>query len=52
LWGITFTTKGVQNFMGPVMGIDNQDFMSKMEGFTIQGMKVRVFLLSMLSPVI
>ncbi|KAG2745948.1 hypothetical protein P692DRAFT_20849639 [Suillus brevipes Sb2] len=40
LWGITFTTKGVQNFIGPVMGIDNQDFMSKMEGFTIQGMKL------------
>ncbi|KAG1728277.1 uncharacterized protein EDB91DRAFT_1086153 [Suillus paluster] len=37
--GITFTTEGVQNFMGSVMGINNQDFMSKMEGFAIQGMK-------------
>jgi hypothetical protein len=25
--------------MGSVMGIDNQDFISKMEGFAVQGMK-------------
>ncbi|KAG0702914.1 hypothetical protein DFH29DRAFT_804326, partial [Suillus ampliporus] len=39
LRGVTFATEGVQHFMGSVMGIDNQDFVSKMEGFAIQGMK-------------
>ncbi|KAG1887718.1 hypothetical protein F4604DRAFT_1570639, partial [Suillus subluteus] len=36
---ITFTSEGVEKFMGSVMGIDNQDFVSKMEGFAVQGIK-------------
>ncbi|KAG2143282.1 hypothetical protein BD769DRAFT_1661719 [Suillus cothurnatus] len=39
LHAVTFSTEGVQHFMHSVMNIDNQDFVSKMEGFTIQGMK-------------
>ncbi|KAG1733399.1 uncharacterized protein EDB91DRAFT_1084453 [Suillus paluster] len=39
LRGVTFATQGVDNFMDTVMGIDNQDLVSKMEGFAIQGMK-------------
>ncbi|KAG1770134.1 hypothetical protein EV702DRAFT_1202548 [Suillus placidus] len=39
LRGITFTTDGVQNFMASVMGIDTQDLVSKMEGFSIQGVR-------------
>ncbi|KIJ57835.1 hypothetical protein HYDPIDRAFT_103757 [Hydnomerulius pinastri MD-312] len=37
--GVAFATEGVQDFMGTVMGIDNQDMVSKMEGFAIQGIK-------------
>ncbi|KAG2108476.1 uncharacterized protein F5147DRAFT_773676 [Suillus discolor] len=37
--GVAFATEGVQHFMGSVMGIDNQDLVSKMEGFAVQGMK-------------
>ncbi|KAG1867720.1 hypothetical protein F4604DRAFT_1584954 [Suillus subluteus] len=39
LRGVTFATEGVQHFMGSVMGIKNQDLISKMEGFAVQGMK-------------
>ncbi|KAG1886378.1 uncharacterized protein F5891DRAFT_1201046 [Suillus fuscotomentosus] len=39
LRGVAFATKGVQHFMSSVMGIDNQDLVSKMEGFAVQGMK-------------
>jgi len=39
LRGVAFATQGVDNFMDTVMGIDNQDLVSKMEGFAIQGMK-------------
>ncbi|KAG2143101.1 hypothetical protein DEU56DRAFT_870617 [Suillus clintonianus] len=39
LRGIAFSTDGVENFMGTVMGIDNQDLVSKMEGFAVQGMQ-------------
>ncbi|KAG2112532.1 uncharacterized protein F5147DRAFT_744449 [Suillus discolor] len=39
LRGIAFATQGVENFMDTVMGIDNQDLVSKMEGFAVQGMK-------------
>ncbi|KAI5986623.1 hypothetical protein EDD15DRAFT_2373070 [Pisolithus albus] len=39
LRGIAFTTDGVADFMGSVMGIDTQDLVSKMEGFAIQGIK-------------
>ena len=37
--GVAFMTEGVGDFMTSVMGIDNQDLLSKMEGFAIQGMK-------------
>ena len=30
---------GIDNFMDTVMGIDNQDFLLKMEGYAIQGIK-------------
>ncbi|KAG1827029.1 uncharacterized protein BJ212DRAFT_1294411 [Suillus subaureus] len=36
---ITFTTPGVNHFMDSVIGIDTQDFLSKMEGFTTQGIQ-------------
>ncbi|KAG1799830.1 uncharacterized protein HD556DRAFT_1230959 [Suillus plorans] len=39
LRGVAFATEGVQHFMNSVMGIDNQDLVSKMEGFAVQGMK-------------
>ncbi|KAI5989961.1 hypothetical protein EDD15DRAFT_2198310 [Pisolithus albus] len=39
LRGIAFTTDGVADFVGSVMGIDTQDLVSKMEGFAIQGIK-------------
>jgi hypothetical protein len=34
---VSFTTSGVENFLEGVMKIDTQDFLSKMEGFAIQG---------------
>ncbi|KIJ58419.1 hypothetical protein HYDPIDRAFT_75130, partial [Hydnomerulius pinastri MD-312] len=39
LRGVAFATEGVENFMGTVMRVDNQDLVSKMEGFAVQGMK-------------
>ncbi|KAG1769948.1 hypothetical protein EV702DRAFT_1202611 [Suillus placidus] len=39
LRGIAFATQGVENFMDTVMGVNNQDLVSKMEGFAVQGMK-------------
>jgi len=39
LRGITFATEGVKKFMGTVMHIDDQDLVSRMEGFTVQGVK-------------
>ncbi|KAG2155232.1 uncharacterized protein EDB93DRAFT_1101805 [Suillus bovinus] len=39
LRGIAFATEGVHEFMGSVMNIDDQDLVSKMEGFAVQGMK-------------
>ncbi|KAG1775790.1 hypothetical protein EV702DRAFT_937025, partial [Suillus placidus] len=39
LRGVTFMTEGVEHFMHSVMSIDNQDLVSKMEGFAIQGIK-------------
>ncbi|KAG2337858.1 hypothetical protein BDR05DRAFT_952302 [Suillus weaverae] len=36
---VAFATEGVDNFMDTVMGINNQDLVSKMEGFVVQGMK-------------
>jgi hypothetical protein len=37
--GFAFATEGVQNFVASVMGFDEQDFVTKMEGFAVQGMK-------------
>ncbi|KAG2740597.1 hypothetical protein P692DRAFT_20851330 [Suillus brevipes Sb2] len=39
LRGVVFATEGVDNFMVSVMNIDNQDLISKMEGFAVQSMK-------------
>ncbi|KAG1792380.1 hypothetical protein EV424DRAFT_1280151, partial [Suillus variegatus] len=39
LRGVAFATEGVDEFMSSVMNIDNQDLISKMEGFAVQGMK-------------
>ncbi|KAG1720619.1 uncharacterized protein EDB91DRAFT_1064769, partial [Suillus paluster] len=39
LQGITFAMEGVQHFMQSVMSIDNQDLITKMEGFAVQGMR-------------
>ncbi|KAG2338064.1 hypothetical protein BDR05DRAFT_856401, partial [Suillus weaverae] len=38
LHGVTFAAEGVQEFMESAMGINNQDLVSKLEGFVIQGM--------------
>ncbi|KAG1758577.1 hypothetical protein EDD22DRAFT_783713, partial [Suillus occidentalis] len=37
LRGIAFTTEGVENFMESVMNVDNQEFVTKMEGFALRG---------------
>ncbi|KAG1770858.1 hypothetical protein EV702DRAFT_1202186 [Suillus placidus] len=37
LGGITFATEGVDDFMASVMNIDNQEFVTKMEGFALRG---------------
>ena len=37
LYGISFATQGVENFMGTVMNVENQDLISKMEGYAVQG---------------
>ncbi|KAG1882851.1 uncharacterized protein F5891DRAFT_989359 [Suillus fuscotomentosus] len=37
LCGITFAMEGVDNFMESVMNVDNQEFVSKMEGFAFHG---------------
>ncbi|KAG1800238.1 uncharacterized protein HD556DRAFT_1305027 [Suillus plorans] len=42
LRGIAFATKGIKNFMGTIMEVDNQDLVSKMEGFAVQGMKEEI----------
>ncbi|KAG1860769.1 hypothetical protein F4604DRAFT_1930089 [Suillus subluteus] len=39
LRGVAFATEGVDEFMASVMNVDNQDLISKMEGFAVQGMK-------------
>ncbi|KAL4077483.1 hypothetical protein J3A83DRAFT_4368814 [Scleroderma citrinum] len=39
LHGVAFATEGIKNFMGMVMHIDDHDLVSKMEGFTVQGVK-------------
>jgi len=39
LRGVAFATEGVEEFIMSVKNVDNQDLISKMEGFAIQGMK-------------
>ncbi|KAG1793274.1 uncharacterized protein HD556DRAFT_1443705 [Suillus plorans] len=39
LKGIIFATEGVNDFMESTMSIDNQDLVSKMEGYAMQGMR-------------
>jgi hypothetical protein len=37
--GVAFSTAGVKHFLEGVMKIDPQDFLGKMEGFAVQGVK-------------
>ena len=37
--GVTFATAGVENFLEAVIKTDPQDFLGKMEGFAVQGVK-------------
>ena len=46
---IHFAMDGVDNFMDTVMGIDSQDFLLKMEGYAIQGIKVCRFIVLVLA---
>jgi hypothetical protein len=39
LRGVAFETEGVKDFMGTVVGMDTLDFVSKMEGFAVQGVR-------------
>ncbi|KAH7922382.1 hypothetical protein BV22DRAFT_974595, partial [Leucogyrophana mollusca] len=39
LRGLAFATPGIEDFMPIVMNMDTQDFVTKMEGFAIQGIK-------------
>ncbi|KAG2752759.1 hypothetical protein P692DRAFT_201706736 [Suillus brevipes Sb2] len=39
LRGVAFATEGVCDFMSTVMNVDSQDLVSKMEGFSVQGMQ-------------
>jgi len=46
LRGVAFATEGVSDFMGTVMNIDHQDLVSKMEGFSVQGMQGKYHFMS------
>ena len=37
--GITFATEGAKNFMESIIKIDDQDLVSKLEGFAVQGVQ-------------
>jgi len=37
--GSSYATEGVEHFISEVLKIDNTDFIRKMEGFAIQGLK-------------
>ena len=39
LRNVGFSTPGVKNFLDTVMKIDQNDFLGRMEGFAVQGMK-------------
>jgi len=36
---ITFSTEGLNDFIEQVFHVDNQDFVARMEGFAVQGLK-------------
>jgi hypothetical protein len=40
---VSFATEGVDNFLGGVFNTDVQDFLGKMEGFAISGVKGMLF---------
>jgi hypothetical protein len=44
LRGVAFTTDGIENFLEGAMKTDTQDFLGKMEGFAIQGVRGAVIL--------
>jgi flagellar hook protein FlgE len=37
--GVAFATEGVEDFLEGAMKTDTQDFITKMEGFAVQGVK-------------
>jgi len=39
LRGVAFATEGVEDFLESAMKTDTQDFIGKMEGFAVQGVK-------------
>ena len=39
LRGVSFATEGVENFLEGALKTDTQDFIGKMEGFAVQGVK-------------
>jgi hypothetical protein len=39
LKGVTYATPGVKEFLQSTMKIDTTDFLAKMEGFALQGLK-------------
>lgn len=43
LRGVAFATKGVEDFLESALKTDEQDFIGKMEGFAIQGVKGSFF---------
>jgi hypothetical protein len=45
---ISFATEGTEGFLGQVYKADTQDFVGKLEGYAIQGLKGSVFLLQYL----
>jgi hypothetical protein len=47
LRGVMFATEGVDEFMASVMNVDNQDLISKIKGFAVQGIKGSLCLISL-----
>jgi hypothetical protein len=39
LRGVAFSTSGVENFLEGALKTDTQDFLGRMEGFAVQGVK-------------
>jgi len=48
LRGIAFATEGVDDFMESVMNVDNQEFVSKMEGFAFRGIRGKFFVVPLM----